>query len=79
VVLGRADHCPVALMRVGASMIGVQAHPEFTAAYADALLADRVARIGEAEVAAARAGLRQLTDEATLARWLGSVLAGDGR
>jgi GMP synthase-like glutamine amidotransferase len=79
VVLGRADHCPVALMRVGASMIGVQAHPEFTAAYADALLADRVARIGEAEVAAARAGLRQLTDEATLARWLGRVLAGDGR
>jgi GMP synthase-like glutamine amidotransferase len=63
VALGRADHCPVALMRVGASMVGVQAHPEFTAAYADALLADRVDRIGADEVAAARAGLAQPTDD----------------
>lgn len=75
VVLGRTDHCPVALLRVGTSMVGLQAHPEFTPAYTDAILAERVARIGEAEVAAARAGLAQPSDEATVARWLGGVLS----
>jgi GMP synthase-like glutamine amidotransferase len=77
VVLGGADHCPVALFRVGSSMVGVQAHPEFSREYTDALLADRVARIGEDEVAAARAGLSQPTDEATVARWIGRVLSAD--
>jgi GMP synthase-like glutamine amidotransferase len=72
--LGRSDHCPVALMAVGDSMAGIQPHPEFPAAYVDALLADRVARIGEDEVAAARAGLAQPTDESTVARWFARVL-----
>ena len=76
VVLGNTDHCPVALLRVGPSMVGLQAHPEFTPAYVDALLAGRVARIGEGEVAAARAGLARPTDEATVARWIGRVLSG---
>ncbi len=74
-VLGGADHCPVALMQVGESMVGVQAHPEFIPAYTDALLAERVARIGEDEVVAARAGLTRPTDEATVACWIGRVLA----
>ena len=74
VVLGRADHCPVALMRVGGTMVGIQPHPEFPAAYVDALLADRVARIGDDEVAAARAGLAQPTDEATVAGWFARIL-----
>jgi GMP synthase-like glutamine amidotransferase len=75
VVLGRAEHCPVAVLRVGASMVGVQAHPEFPAAYVDALLADRVARIGDDHVAAARASLSQPTDEVTMGRWLARVLS----
>lgn len=74
VALGRADHCPVALMQAAPAMVGVQPHPEFTVAYTDALLAERVARIGDEAVAAARAGLSQPTDEATVARWLGRVL-----
>ena len=77
-VLGHADHCPVALLSVGPAAMGVQAHPEFTRAYTDALLADRVARIGADEVAAARAGLAQPTDEATIARWMARVLTGRG-
>ena len=77
VVLGRADHCPVALLAVGERSMGVQAHPEFTRAYTDALLVDRVARIGAAEVAAARAGLAQPTDEPTIARWMARVLTRD--
>ncbi len=73
-VLGRADHCPVALMRVGETMVGIQPHPEFPAAYVDALLAERVARIGDDEVAAARAELSQPTDEATVGRWFSRLL-----
>lgn len=73
-VLGRAPHCPVAVLEVGEAMVGVQAHPEFTPAYTEALLADRVARIGDAEVAAARASLAQPTDEAVVARWLARVV-----
>ena len=57
--------------------MGVQAHPEFTVAYAEALLVDRVARIGADEVAAARAGLAQPTDEPTIARWMARVLTTD--
>ena len=76
VVLGGADHCLAALMTVGDTMVGIQPHPEFPAAYVDALLADRVARIGEDEVAAARAGLSQPTDEATVGSWFARVLHG---
>jgi len=73
VALGGSDHCPVALLRVG-SLVGVQAHPEFVPAYTDALLAARVAAIGDDEVAAARASLSRPTDEGTMARWLGRAL-----
>jgi GMP synthase-like glutamine amidotransferase len=73
-VLGTADHCRVAVLAVGPATVGVQAHPEFTPAYVDALLADRVARIGDAEVAAARAGLGRPTDEPTVAGWMARLL-----
>jgi GMP synthase-like glutamine amidotransferase len=73
-VLGRTEHCPVAVLRVGERMLGIQAHPEFTPAYTDALLADRVPLIGEDEVASARAGLSRPTDEAVVARWMARVL-----
>jgi GMP synthase-like glutamine amidotransferase len=72
--LGRTEHCPVGLLQVGERMVGIQAHPEFTAAYMDALLADRVPLIGEDEVAAARAGLARPTDGARVARWMARVL-----
>ena len=74
VVLGRTDHCAVAMLAVGDRTLGVQAHPEFTSAYIDALLADRVARIGDDAVAVARAGLAQPTDEPTIARWMARIL-----
>jgi GMP synthase-like glutamine amidotransferase len=75
VVLGGTEHCPVAMLAVGERTLGIQAHPEFTAAYTEVLLADRVDRIGPAKVAAARASLAQPTDEAIAARWIAQVLA----
>jgi GMP synthase-like glutamine amidotransferase len=70
VVIGRSDHCPVAIFRVGDSMLGVQGHPEFPKAYSEALLLDRVELIGEERAKAALASLDQLTDEAVVATWI---------
>src|SRR5215813_7196623 len=70
VVIGRSDHCPVAIFRVGDSTLGIQAHPEFPKAYSEALLLDRVERIGEERVKAALASLGQPTDEPVVAKWI---------
>jgi GMP synthase-like glutamine amidotransferase len=69
-VIGRSDHCPVAILRVGDSMLGIQAHPEFPKTYGEALLLDRVERIGEERVKAALASLGQPTEESVVAKWV---------
>lgn len=69
-VLGAAAHCPVAMLAVDGHIVGIQAHPEFTAAYLRALLVDRADRIGEAGTAAALASLERPTDETAVAGWL---------
>lgn len=75
VILGRSEHCPVAMFRVGRAMLGIQAHPEFTAAYCEALMLDRLERIGEEKVRAAQAGLCQATDEDVVAKWIAEFIA----
>ncbi len=70
VLLGRSDHCPVAMFRAGETMLGIQPHPEFPAAYSEALLADRIECIGPQRVEAARASLGQVTDEEIITRWI---------
>lgn len=74
VVLGRSAHCPVAAFRVGATMLGIQAHPEFTNEYSAALLADRLERIGTERVQEARASLVHNTDENVFAQWVTEFL-----
>jgi GMP synthase-like glutamine amidotransferase len=73
-VAASADHCPVAMLSVGETMLGIQGHPEFSAAYVDALVAGRVERIGADRVRAARDSLDQPRDEAAVARWIASFL-----
>ena len=75
-VLGRSDHCSVAMFRAGGSMLGIQAHPEFPRAYSEALLNDRIERIGEKCVAEAQASLLKETDEFVVARWIVEFLEG---
>ena len=60
-VVGRTDHCPIAMLRVG-PMLGVQAHPEFSTSYVDALLDARVERIGPEVTARAKASLERVGD-----------------
>jgi hypothetical protein len=61
------------MFRVGA-MLGLQAHPEFTVSYAEALLTDRTERIGGDRAADALASLTTPTDEAVVGRWVASFL-----
>jgi GMP synthase-like glutamine amidotransferase len=75
VVLARSEHCPVAAFRVGATMLGIQAHPEFTNEYSAALLTDRIEHIGAERVEQARASLVHRTDEDVFVQWVAEFLA----
>jgi GMP synthase-like glutamine amidotransferase len=73
-VLASAAHCPVAMLSVGDTTLGIQAHPEFGAPYLRALVEDRVDRLTPAGAAAALETLRTPTDEAVVAHWLTAFL-----
>ncbi len=79
VVLGRTEHCPVAMFRVGRGMLGIQPHPEFVPAYTEALIRDRIERVGEAKARTALDCLSLATDEDVVAKWIGEFLAQSGQ
>jgi GMP synthase-like glutamine amidotransferase len=74
VVLAAAPHCPVAMFRVGETMIGIEGHPEFPAAYVEALLQIRRERIGAERTDAALASLQEKADDTVVARWIANFL-----
>jgi len=74
VVLAAAPHCPVAMFRVGDTMIGIEGHPEFPAAYVEALLRARRERIGAERTDAALASLDEKADDTVVARWIANFL-----
>jgi GMP synthase-like glutamine amidotransferase len=74
VVLGAAAHCPVAAFRIGSHMLGIQAHPEFVRAYCEALIRDRVERIGAEKAEAALSRIASPTDEDIIAAWIGNFI-----
>ena len=74
VVLASAPHCPVAMFRVGDTLLGIEGHPEFPAAYVEALVRARSERIGEARAQAALASLDQKADDALVGRWMANFL-----
>ena len=68
--LASAADCPNAMMMIGRSMLGIQAHPEFPPSYDRALMELRKERIGEEKVARGIESLGRQTDEVTAARWI---------
>lgn len=74
VLLGESAHCPVAMFRVGETMLGIQGHPEFPAAYVEALVRGRTELIGTDKVNAAN--FSAPTDEAIITNWLAKFLNG---
>lgn len=70
-VLGWTEHCPVSVMAVGETMVGIQGHPEFDVRYAEALLALRRGTVIPEETAdAALATLEVDPDREALASWI---------
>jgi GMP synthase (glutamine-hydrolysing) len=70
-VLGWNEHCPVAVLGVGRSMIGIQGHPEFDVEYSRALMEMRRGNvIPEDTVDAAIGTLGEEPDSDHLADWI---------
>lgn len=68
--LASAADCPNAMMMVGQTMLGVQAHPEFPHSYNRALMELRQERIGGEKVARGIDSLSLPTDEVATAGWI---------
>jgi len=75
-VIASTDHCPNAVIAIGSSTLGMQAHPEFPGEYLEALLLAREERIGREAVAAAVASLDAPRHEDVAAAWMLKTLAG---
>ena len=73
-VLGSSGHCPNYLVEFSPSSVGVQGHPEFTPAYAGALLAHRRPLLAELTDPAIRS-LQSATDSSTVAAWIHKLLS----
>ena len=68
--LARTEQCEIAMFQVGQTMLGIQAHPEFTRAYNEVLMHDRVARMGEQTVENGLKSLSKSTHEITIGQWI---------
>jgi GMP synthase (glutamine-hydrolysing) len=70
-ILGWNEHCPVSVMSVGSTILGIQGHPEFEAAYSAALMESRRGNlIPEETVDAGLASLGDEPDGERLAAWI---------
>jgi len=73
-VLAYAPDCPVGMFRVGDTMLGIQAHPEFIADYNRAIIQDRVERIGAQKVKNGLASFGLPLHRQMLADWMTAFL-----
>ena len=74
VVLATARHCPVAMFRVGETMLGIEGHPEFPAAYVGAIVEIRKDRIGAERAQAALESLDTPVHDDVVARWIANFI-----
>ncbi len=75
-VLAGSPQCPVGIVVVGETTVGLQGHPEFTREFTDAIITMREDELGPEAAARARASLDGPTDEATVARWIVNLAGG---
>jgi len=76
-VLGTNGYCPNSMFIVGDQFLGIQGHPEFSAAYTDALMLSRLEKIGSAEVKDARKSLEKEVHSDIITRWIENFLRGE--
>jgi GMP synthase-like glutamine amidotransferase len=70
ILLAQTPDCPYGMFKVGETMLGIQAHPEFTKVYDQALMELRVERIGARKVEMGISSLELPTMEKQLAQWI---------
>ena len=73
-LLSEAPHCPVAMFQHGPRLLGIEAHPEFPAAFVRALIEDRRARIGQQAAEDALARVDEPTDSDVVGGWIARFL-----
>ena len=77
-LVATADHCPVAALAVGDHMLGVQAHPEFDAHYADVLYRGRLTQNSpEGVLDEALSTLDAPLHRIEVAKWMLRFVSGD--
>ncbi len=69
-VLATSEYCPVAILKVGQTMLGIQAHPEFSRPYEQALIESRVERIGNEKAQKAIKSLTEPIDNEVVGQWI---------
>lgn len=74
-LLAGSSSCPHAMIQVGATMLGIQAHPEFTKAYDHLLMETRVDRIGKEVVDAGIESLSLPLSTFLIQKWVLSFLS----
>ena len=75
-LLGTNEHCPNSMFAVGEHFLGIQAHPEFSAAYAEALMLARIEMIGREKVEHARESLKKEVHDRIITRWIANFFKG---
>lgn len=70
VVLASTKKCPIGMFQVGKNMLGIQAHPEFSKGYDQALMELRVERMGLPVVTKGIASLDKKIDKTIAAGWI---------
>lgn len=69
-ILAESVDCQVGMYRVGERMLGMQAHPEFSTEYMEALLGERRARIGPERADAGLASLATPPGTNSIINWV---------
>jgi len=70
-----SDFCQYSMFSIDEHVLGLQGHPEFSGAYAQALMGHRRESLGESTYSKGVASLAQSTQEKRVAQWMISFLA----
>lgn len=74
-LLAAAAKCPIGMFSVGKRMLGIQAHPEFSKAYDQALMESRVDRMGAETVQSGIQSLKMPVHQSEISQWIANFLA----
>lgn len=69
-VLGSAKKCPNGIIQVGQTFLGIQGHPEYSTAYDQLLMENRVGRIGKEIVDAGIKSFEQPIHVSVIQEWM---------